>query len=223
MLDHFKHHKLALNRPLTKLDNEILEAYFFDPKKTIYDLYVSYRSKRRKSLPYFQSLLKGLDKNTPSNRVAYLCVELAVSDGNITREEVIAHMRDVFGEVVNERTGKREIDAPISAYADVERRIHRLASKRDKVAVIHREALPATHGKMLLGAYAVLAKSADQLISSGMESFNEFVPLTPQQKKAGATMVTQLMQSTHKSVRLSKANMVDEVSENQDKVASRTK
>lgn len=207
MQQHFLAHKANLKGKLTKLDNEILDMYFNDPDKTIYGVYVRFRAQRRKALPYFQYLLKGLDKNTKPNQVAYMCWEAATSPSNITQEAVVAAIRTVYGEVTNERTGRLEINAHNGTYKDVVRRIHRIAARNGKQAIIHPLALPAMYGQRLLPAYQELAKSADLTIRAGLKLISVGIPLTAAEHTAAATMVTRLMANTPETVKLTTSSL----------------
>lgn len=205
MLQHFREQEEELDFTPTKLDTASRELYFYNPEMTIYQIYVRFRAQRRKSLPHFKKLLRGLDKYVPPNRVAYLCARQAGPDGFVTDEDITEAMRKVYSEVINERTGKMEIDAPLGAYKDICRRIIRIGKKLGKDIIIHRVALPPAHGQLLPSAYAELAQEAGQVIRKGLRDIEIDYSLTHKESLAGATMVARLLPQSPKSVQITEA------------------
>ena len=170
-------------------------------------MYVRYRAQRRKTLPHFQKILRGLDKYTCPNRVAYLCARQAGADGFVTDEHITKAMRTVYSEVQNERTGKSEIDAPLGAYKDICTRILRIGKLLNKDIIIHRVALPPAYGQNLPSAYAKIAELAGQVIHKGLREIVAEYPLTHKERLAGATMITRLMSHSPKSVQITQSNL----------------
>lgn len=211
---YFKDYKASKKQKLTKLDLAILEMYFRNSSKTVYDVYVYYRARRRKSLPYFQDLLRGLVKCTPANTIAFRCLSAAVSPAGVSREQIYKHMRAVLGEVLNERTGRREINAPVAQFQDIVRRIERLARDRGKTALIYRQALPPRCAAQALEFMRDLSKThdrtslraLDQAIQSG-----DLPKLTVVEREAILAMATRLSSTAPASMRVQHKQLEESV------------
>lgn len=203
MLQHFREQEEELDLTLTKIDVASRELYFYDPDMTLRGIYVRHRAQRRKPFSHFQMLLKGLDKYTPPNRVAYCCVRQASPEGYVTVENITKTMRKIYSEVINERTGKMEIDAPLGAYKDICRRIVRVGKKLGKDIIIHREALPPEYGQQILQEFSEYTRIDDQRRQQYMRELSQTIPLTQQEQAAGASMLIRLSSHTCKSSQFS--------------------
>lgn len=188
---HLAEHLAKSNNTLTKLDLLSIQMYFDNPDATIIDVARRYSQRRRKTLPYFKELLKGLIKNTPANRVALNALPKAISESGITREEILTMMRKEFGEVLNTRTGRKEIKATPTQFRDIAGRIERIARERGHVALIYRQALPPRCAAAAHYLIETMAQDISKIISKSItvaQTTGEIPKLTNQEKEAIGTM-----------------------------------